>query len=824
MSCLWRFISIISLKVLLILWPNWSIGQVVKGKVISEDGTPLQFASIFIKESTKGTSANSLGEFKLTLSPGKYELGFHYVGYKEAYQTIDLKDSDTLFLEIILIEHSIKLPELEIRADAEDPAYSIMRKAIARRPLYAQSIRSYSCKAYIKSVFKLIDVPQVLMGERLDELEDWLDAERNGIIYLSESENLIYYEAPNKRKEVMISSKVSGNSQGFSFNRFGIVDLYSGSINIGRPIVNPLESNAFSYYKFKLHGSFYNEDRLQINKIEVIPKREDDAVFSGFLYIIDGEWLLQSADLKLSRRNTKIDLLDTISIQQVYVRTQKKFFPLVQQNLSFQGNILGIKFAAQIQAITTDYEINRAFDPGFFSREIVKIEPLSNQKDEQFWIQNRPIPLTNQELLDYQKKDSIQEVRSSKSYQDSLDRINNRFKTIHLFSGYTYKNTYLNRSLKMKPQTDFYNPVQGWTLGCNMTYTQGYKTRKVQKWNIGADLMYGFADKTLRYAGFGDIRLRGVREASIKWRGGQEVKDINPNNLLSRFFNAYIIWTQNLSISKFYQSSYAEIQYDQRFGVGHSLNIGLKSEHRGILSNRSQYIFRPREVPLAPNDDFKNPVFADLLGNNVVSGIDISIDLRPGSRYISYPDRRFYTRSRYPTIRLAHKSYLVHSHQDFHFSSLSIFKRNMVNTVYGRWNFHLQAAKFWKSPQFYWDFYHFMTAESAWVQNDNYFRGFQTLPLYQYSTSEYFVCTQTEWNDQSYVFDKIPWINKLGFSLVAGTAILHTPDLPFYQEIYLGIDNIGYKLLRLFRANVVSNFYNGRYYQTAMTFSMIISL
>ena len=39
-----------------------------------------------------------------------------------------------------------------------------------------------------------------------------------GVIYLSESESNYYFKKPDKEKEIMFSSRVSGESKSFSFN------------------------------------------------------------------------------------------------------------------------------------------------------------------------------------------------------------------------------------------------------------------------------------------------------------------------------------------------------------------------------------------------------------------------------------------------------------------------------------------------------------------------------------------------------------------------------------------------------------------------------
>ena len=48
--------------------------------------------------------------------------------------------------------------------------------------------------------------------------------------------------------------------------------------------VSPLNKNAFSYYRFKLDACFVEEGQM-INKIRVIPKKDDNRLLEGDLFM-----------------------------------------------------------------------------------------------------------------------------------------------------------------------------------------------------------------------------------------------------------------------------------------------------------------------------------------------------------------------------------------------------------------------------------------------------------------------------------------------------------------------------------------------------------
>lgn len=76
----------------------------LKGKVISETGTPIDAASIAIKNSGKGTAANSLGEFSINISFGDV-LIFSATGY--ATQEIKPSDQTNLLVTLKISENDL---------------------------------------------------------------------------------------------------------------------------------------------------------------------------------------------------------------------------------------------------------------------------------------------------------------------------------------------------------------------------------------------------------------------------------------------------------------------------------------------------------------------------------------------------------------------------------------------------------------------------------------------------------------------------------------------------------------------------------------------
>ena len=301
-----------------------SLQAQLSGVVTDANGHPLQSASIYISGTTIGVNSNAQGAYLLSLPPGQSDVIFQYIGYKSETRRIR-NEGKPIVLDIKLDVQSFEISEIEINASSEDPAYQIIRNAIDKREFYKNQIKSYQSDVYIKGNQKIIKIPNKILGQEVGTLDGILDTNRQGIVYLSESLSKYYYQQPNQIKEELISSKVSGNSRGFSFNRAREMrfNLYEPSIGFGKQIISPISNGAFLFYKYKLEGSFFDQEGRQINKIKVIPRNDNSPVFRGDIFIYENTWNIHSCHLAITSKTINQEILDTLWLNQQYVPTKE---------------------------------------------------------------------------------------------------------------------------------------------------------------------------------------------------------------------------------------------------------------------------------------------------------------------------------------------------------------------------------------------------------------------------------------------------------------------------------------------------------------------
>ena len=103
----------------------------VHGTVKGDDGEELSFTTIFIKELGTGTTSNAQGYYEIGLLPGTYTLTFQYLGH-ETQEKVVTVGNESIELNIVLKIQATELRSAIVTAGNEDPAYTIMRKAIAK--------------------------------------------------------------------------------------------------------------------------------------------------------------------------------------------------------------------------------------------------------------------------------------------------------------------------------------------------------------------------------------------------------------------------------------------------------------------------------------------------------------------------------------------------------------------------------------------------------------------------------------------------------------------------------------------------------------------
>lgn len=773
----------------------------VSGVITDESGHTVPFVSIHIKGTTRGTSANSEGKYTLPLAPGVYELQYKAISYKQESLTITVKGAETANVQ--LKTETYELKNVTVRAGAEDPAYAIIRKAIKKRKTYLTEVNAYSCDVYTKGLQKLLETPKRFMGRDMNEIarNNGLDTNRRGIIYLSESESKYSFKRPNEEHEEMISSKVSGSNRAFSYNRASDfkINFYENRLDweglSNRPFISPIADNALFYYNYKYMG-FTVENGETINKIKVITKRDYDPTFEGYIYIIEDSWRIHSVDLVMTKRSN-IFLLDSLKINQQFLPVDKVWMPS-SAKLEFNGAFLGFKFGGYFIGIFKNYDVTPAFEKNAF-KEVMRITKGVNKKDSVYWENSRPIPLTQEEITDYKKKEVLAIKRESKPYLDSLDAKRNRFSVGKLIIGRGYyhydrynKTSYHFNSLS---QSLLYNTVEGFALNYAGSYSKQIDSNTNRYLNLGGRVRYGFANQAWHGSVYGSITNRDL---SVSFAAGSDVVDMNNRQPISTWWNTAhsLLYRQNYQ--KLYDKQFISAAVNFRVMGTWTAGIAAEYANRKWLDNHASYsIFSPKGNDFTANNPFSPDTNTPLFAENQSFKVTFRTSYDFSNKYSTYPWGRRYEPSRYPRVDLS----FTHAFQnvfgsdvDYSLINADITKSDLNVGMFGKSSFYIGAGKFLNTKSLtYIDYRHF--SGNQLVVFTPGINKFLMLDYYDFSTNDQFLEGHFEQNFSGFFLNKIPLIRKLKLQELLDVNYLTTPALKNYTEFGVGVQYFGFRVM-----------------------------
>ena len=787
----------------------------LSGKIIDENGKPVPFASVYVKGSTKGTSANVDGDYLLKLQPGQYDMLYRAVGYKQVSQPIDLEKNTVL--NITLKAELYELGAVTISASGQDPAYAIIRKAIRRRKAHLSEVKAYTAEVYIKGLQKLLAAPKKFMGADINQIgrEIGLDSNRRGIIYLSESESKISYQYPGQIHEEMISSKFSGSNRMFSFNRASDarVNFYENLQDWGglsnRPLISPISDNALFYYKYKLLGTT-NENGVTINKIQVTPRRGHDPCFDGYIYITDGTWRIYALDLYVTSR-ANINFVDTLRINQQFLKIDSNKWMQSSNKFEFSGGLFGFRLKGYFISVYKDYDLNPTFKKHEFN-EILNIPQKVNKNDSLYWNKERPIPLTLEEQKDYKKKEKIAARLESKTYLDSLDKATNKVTPGGLLlTGINIIDRYKHAFYHLDPLVSsiLFNTVEGPALNYGFTYRKRADSLSNKVFGYGANVRYGFSDHLFDANANTTLPLGNFY---LNLSGGSNVVDLNRLTPMSTFVNTFYTLFDRQNFEKLYQKKFATASFSGRIYGGWQAYATVDWADRRWLPNTNNYsFFHPKGNQFTSNNPLDPANETPLFPENQSFKLILRTTYDFSNKYETYPFGRRYIPSDYPTIGLTYtKGFknILGSDVDYDLLEADISKENINLGLYGRTSFFIGAGKFLNANSLYYpDYKQFAGNEVSLYKSG--LNSFLLLDYYRFSTPDQYLEGHLEHNFSGFITNKIPLLRKLKLQEIADINYLSTPQLKNYTELGVGIQYLAFRLMYGTSFNSGSNMRNG---------------
>jgi hypothetical protein len=503
-------------------------------------------------------------------------------------------------------------------------------------------------------------------------------------------------------------------------------------------------------------------------------------------------------------------------IQNFSYNQNTKIWAKNSQSLDFSAGIFGMKFNGKFTHVFSNYVFKNSFELKTFGKEIVTFKENANKKEADFWNISRPVPLTNEELNNYRIKDSIQKIRSSQTYLDSIDAKTNKFKILKIITGYTYKNSFEKWDFNYQGLSNLgsssFNTVQGWNLDSGFSFKK-YNEIKGKFTSIATTFNYGFSEDRLRFTTRFYHKFNNTNAAYVSIAGGSKITQFNENEPISAFVNTISTLFFKDNYIKLYNKEFATVAFGREVTNGIFLTTSLSYENRRCLLNTTDYTFIKKEAVYTSNNplqpyDFQSFAFQK---NSIFKG-KINAQFKFGQKYITRPDGKLNIQNdKFPVLKIFYEKAFASSEKKYEFDFLGAllsYEKTIGNK--GDFKLQLKAGQFFNAENIaFVDYKHFNGNQTHISIFSNRLNSFNLLPYYSHSTNDAYFELHSEHNFKGFILNKIPLINKLQFNLIAGFHQLNVPNRNPYQEFTIGLDNIGWKKFRFLRVDYIRSYQNG---------------
>ncbi|WNM19009.1 DUF5686 and carboxypeptidase regulatory-like domain-containing protein [Flavobacterium capsici] len=800
---------------LLLFFFSLVIHSQIKGVVKDVDGKPLPFVNIFEENTYNSTTTNDLGRFELNIkTPGKHVILFQYLGYKTSKQVVEISNMP-IDLEVTLFEENITLNEVIIDKGI-NPADEIIRNAIKNKKINTEKASRYTADFYSRGIFRVKNLPKKILGQKLDFFDEVIDSTRSGILYLSETVSKVTFQKPDKLKEVIIASKVSGNDNGFSFNNAASAnfDFYDNYLEFDTNVVSPIADNAFNYYKYTFEGSFFTENRQQINKIKVLPKRATEPVMSGYIYIVDDSYAIYAVDVTFTGKQIQNPALNTLTLKQSFsYNNNTKIWTKNTQTLDFDAGMLGVNISGRFTYVFSNFEFPEKFEKKTFTAEVLRFEENANKKEDSFWNTIRPVPLTEEEITDYTKKDALQEKKKSQVYLDSIDDKRNKFHFMDVLNGYTYSNSFKKWRITYDGpiMNTSFNTIQGWNTSVGLSFFKRNEDKNTY-YQFGSNVAYGFSDEAFRPTAYFSAKLNNKSKSYLSIYGGNIATQFNREEPISKLVNTVSTLFFKNNFMKLYEKNYIAANFSREVFNGLNMSLGLEYSERKPLYNTTDYtVIKSDDLytsnnPLLPFD-FSIPA----LEKHNLAKLTVGARIKFGQQYITRPDGKYnISNDKYPTLSLGYEKGFSGNESQYNFDKIAArVTQNLILGNKGELSINIKGGKFFNADGIsFVDYKHFNGNQTHFNRGDMT-NSFNLLPYYSSSTNDSYFETHLEHNDKGYIMNKIPLLNKLQSKLMLGFKNLAIPERNPYQEFSVGFSNLGFGKFRIFRIDYIRAYQSG---------------
>ncbi|MDH7515231.1 MAG: DUF5686 family protein [Bacteroidota bacterium] len=428
----------------------------------AETNAHLPYATVRVKDSPLGTTADREGRYTLILPAGAVIIVASHIGYTPAEKRITPEARQTV-LDFALTRGRIELPEV-IVTPGDNPALDIIRRAIEAKAKRRERLENYRLRSHTKLIVT-VEIPRgaeisIRTPSDRRRVGNGRDSAASTTVILETLTEAVWAK-PDHYKETILARKQTAQipaQLNVLISSFLIVDFSSDILHIGgkAPIIGPISEAGLRHYDYTLKGTT-TMDGERVHVIEIKPLSEYDPLLKGTVYVADGSFALAMVDVSLNDAALP-PFVDTLRFRQHYRPFDDLFWmpvDVITEGVVTVRTLLDLDVHISGLSILQDYVINGESDKTVFDRTRIKVLKEADSRDSLFWVEHRRIPTDSGEERIYRVADSL---------KAESERLRNRWGLTDMFLGHTL--TYGGTRWRLPGILELYrfNRVEGHTL------------------------------------------------------------------------------------------------------------------------------------------------------------------------------------------------------------------------------------------------------------------------------------------------------------------------------------------------------------------------
>jgi hypothetical protein len=498
----------------------------VRGTVYdAESHQLLSGAYVRVAGTTKGTTANADGAYRLLLPTGNYQIAVSYIGYLTDTLKLTVARHDVSH-DFGLRTSPIVLSEVLVLRDQSNPAEEVIKRAIEKKKGVFARMGSYEFAAYTKMTMRVRGTRRktdtLATGEVQTVSKDTIFT---GAVFETQTKG--YRNEPDKFKEVIVARKQTRNITP-EINVLGLANipnLNDDRVKVyDKRIVGPTASDALDYYAYQMIDTS-SVGSAAVWRIKMTARSSILPLFEGTITISEDNYRIVEGDLRGNEALSHSVPFASVRVHQRFGYHNDPFLWPLESTLLLELKFPGWAYPILIDhiGVVHDYSVNMPVPDGIFDRFSVAVHPLADKIDSLGWSVLQAPPLTIDERRAYRTTDSLYAHNQTFA----------AFMWIMRFPFWLAERPFTTLSDYFR-----FNRVEGAYLGA------GYDSKE----NLGATHVvgragYAFAQKAWKYALDVEVPLTASQTSavgveihrSILSRAGEEPFGLGSNTLFALF-------------------------------------------------------------------------------------------------------------------------------------------------------------------------------------------------------------------------------------------------------------------------------------------------